>query len=264
MSTCLPTGPSPLPRPCIRRICAGLLPALAGVLLMIFPADAQEKALPFDVGETLRYSVSWEMIPAGKATFRVMEPFKVGNENAWHFALDVKSNRYIDWLYKIRDRYEGFSTPSLDRSLWYKKIQTGKDKRNILVVFDWKTHTAKYSNFNSPRDPLPIPDGTYDPLSAFYRMRCMDFDAAQSLCLPVTDGKKQFTQIGNILGKETITTASGTYDTYIVEPRVDNFSGVFEKSKDANIRLWVTADEKKIPVRIEVKVFIGAVIFELE
>jgi len=39
--------------------------------------------------------------------------------------------------------------------------------------------------------------------------------------------------------------------------------GVFEKTKDAKIHIWVTADERRIPVRIKSKVAIGSFIGEL-
>ncbi|MBT7714010.1 MAG: DUF3108 domain-containing protein, partial [Deltaproteobacteria bacterium] len=37
----------------------------------------------------------------------------------------------------------------------------------------------------------------------------------------------------------------------------------FKKSKNPTVKLWVTADDRKIPVRIKVKVFIGSIIFDL-
>ena len=48
-----------------------------------------------------------------------------------------------------------------------------------------------------------------------------------------------------------------TYDTYLIEPELKHVGGVFEKSKDAKIQLWVTADEHRIPVKIASKVAIG-------
>ncbi|MBU1698178.1 MAG: DUF3108 domain-containing protein, partial [Proteobacteria bacterium] len=102
-----------------------------------------------------------------------------------------------------------------------------------------------------------------DPVSAFYKMRAIDFETDENLSFPVTDGKKYFMQKGKVLGKEKITLPSGTFDTYVLVPQVNHFSGVFKKSENPTIKLWITADDRKIPVRIKVKVFIGSVIFDL-
>ncbi|MCD4719577.1 MAG: DUF3108 domain-containing protein [Desulfobacula sp.] len=53
------------------------------------------------------------------------------------------------------------------------------------------------------------------------------------------------------------------FDTYLLALKANHFSGVFKKSENPTVKLWVTADDRKIPVRIKVKVFIGSIIFDL-
>jgi hypothetical protein len=238
---------------------------MTGLLFFLIPlTHATEPVLPFSIGEELNYTVRWEMINAGKANFKVL-PFTIVNgKKAYHFMLEVKSNRYIDMLYKIRDRLEGFTDVKFTRSLLYKKIQSGKDKKEVMIQFDWEAATATYSNFGGKRDPIKIPLNTFDPLSAFYKMRVFNFETDQNLSFPVTDGKRYFTQKGHVVKKEKITLATGTtHDTYVLYPRVNHFSGVFKKSENPTVKAWLTADDRKIPVRIKVKVFIGSVIFDL-
>jgi hypothetical protein len=38
---------------------------------------------------------------------------------------------------------------------------------------------------------------------------------------------------------------------------------VFEKSKDAEIELWVSADKRRVPLRIKSKVIVGSFVGEL-
>ncbi len=42
-----------------------------------------------------------------------------------------------------------------------------------------------------------------------------------------------------------------------------HIGGVFEKSKNAEIKVWVTADTRRIPVKIKSKVVVGSFIGEL-
>ena len=235
---------------------------------LISPALAGEKKMPFPTGENIKYNVRWEMVKAGKASFRVLDFTDINGEKAYRFVLEIKSNRYIDIFYKIKDRHEGFTDFALTRSLLYQKIQNGKDKRDVKVVFDQDKNTpdkntAEYSNFGNKRDSIKIPANTFDPLSAFYKMRTFDFKAGQNLSFPVSNGKKHFLQKASIIKKETITISSGTYDTYQVDLAVNHFSGVFKKSENPTVKIWITADKRKIPVRIKIKVFIGSVIFDL-
>ncbi len=237
---------------------------LTGAVSFAAPAPhSGETMLPFSIGEKLHYTVRWEMVRAGKATFTVLDFSKINGKKAWHFLLDVKSSRYVDIFYKIRDRMEGFADTGLKRSLLYKKVQSGKDKKKIAVAFDWEKSTVTYSNFGGKKPPLPIPSNTVDPLSAFYKMRTLDFEVEKNFSFAVTDGKKQFIQKGEVIKKEILSLPSGTWETHLLVPQVNHFSGVFKKSENPTLKLWVTADNKKIPVRIKVKVFIGSVIFDL-
>jgi len=48
-----------------------------------------------------------------------------------------------------------------------------------------------------------------------------------------------------------------------LEPNLKDIGGVFEKSKDAKISIWVTADHRRIPVMIKSKVIVGSFVGEL-
>jgi len=48
-----------------------------------------------------------------------------------------------------------------------------------------------------------------------------------------------------------------------VEPDLQHIGGVFEKSKDAKLKIWVTADKRRIPVKVKSKVRVGSFVAEL-
>lgn len=235
------------------------------VSLFVFiamPGGARE--LPFKAGEEIRYSISWEMIPAGKAVFKANDFTTVKGEKAWYFTLEAKSNSYVSLFYKIRDKFESYTDKAFTHSLLYTKTQRGSEKKQIKVKFDWEKLLATYSNFGGRRPPVEIKEGTFDPLSSFYKLRTLDLVKKEDLFFPVTDGKKTFIQKGEIIKKETLELSSGTYETYLIIPSAEHFSGVFKKSDNPTIKVWVTADERQIPVRVKIGVFIGSVIFDLK
>ncbi len=229
-----------------------------------FPCRAAGSSdLPFSQEEELIYNVRWEMISAGKARFRVNRICDINGVKARHFTLRLESNHYIDMLYKIRDRVEGFTDTNFTRSVFYRKIQSGRDKKQIEVHFDLKNQTAEYSNFGGKRPAIHIPPGTFDPLSAFYKMRTLEFKPGKTLSFPVTDGKKYFIQKAVIIKKEKIKLARALIDTYQLDLQVNHFSGAFKKSKNPGVKIWVSADKRKIPIKIKIKVFIGSIFLEL-
>lgn len=253
-------------RPALKR--SVLLFTAGFVLLGFIPGTVNAKSLPFKEGEKITYRVSWGVIPAADVWLTVKGVSKLEGKKAWHFVMEGASKRYVDLFYKIRARFDSFTDEDFNHSLFYKVNQEGKENKKEVARFDWGKKQVHYSNFGKEREPVDIPENTFDPLASFYKLRSLNFKAAapgedKNLHFPVTDGKKCFIQKGEMIRKERISLSTKTYDTYLIAPHVDNFSGVFKKSKDPTVKVWLSADERQIPVRIVIKVFIGHVIFEL-
>ncbi|WDP84323.1 MAG: DUF3108 domain-containing protein [Desulfobacter sp.] len=234
---------------------------LAGSL--VFPGNAMAEGLPFSPGEEIHYDVKWQMYKAGEAVVKVLPFEEKKGGPAWHFELSATTNRFLDTFFKVRDHIQGFVARDFSGSVGYGYSGRGKKKKEIQVTFFPKTSTAAYSNFEEKREPIKIPRGCFDPMSSYFKMRTFDLVEGQTLSFPITDGKKTFLQKGDILGKEKLKLKSGTYDTLVIEPYVNHFSGVFEESKDPTVRVWITDDERHIPVRIKVQVVVGSIYLDL-
>lgn len=225
---------------------------------------AGEKKIPFYPGEKLTFLLKWTIIPAGESVLEVLPMKTIDGEKAYHFLLTAKSNGFIDAFYKVRDRIDAHADAKMTHSILYKKKQReGNTHRDIVVNFDWQNKKAQYINFNDKRPPIDLLPGSFDPLSAFYFVRLFDVKEKSKIERPVTDGKKCVIGKLSVIKRETIKLKSGTYDTYLIEPELKHIGGVFEKSKNAKIQLWVTADKRRIPVKIKSKVAVGSFVGEL-
>lgn len=223
-----------------------------------------EKDFPFYPGEKLTFLLKWEFIPAGESVLEVLPMETIDGVKAYHFLLTAKSNAFIDSFYKVRDRIDAYANTEMTHSMLYKKKQhEGKTQRDIVVNFDWQNNKVQYTNFKDKRPPIDILSGSFDPLSAFYFVRLFDFQEKSKIERPVTDGKKCVIGELSVIKRETLKLKSGTYDTYLIEPELKHIGGVFEKSKNAKIQLWVTADKRRIPVKIKSKVVVGSFVGEL-
>jgi hypothetical protein len=227
-------------------------------------AEELSSAAPFSPGERLEFELRWEFVPAGRATLAVMPPTEIDGKPVRHFVMTARTNRFLDTFYKVRDRIESFVDPGMNHSLFYKKRQReGKTRRDVEVRFDWEAGTAHYANFGKPRDPLPLKPGTFDPLSAFYFARTLPLKPDMVVERPVTDGKKNVIGRLAVATRETITVKGKRYDTYRLAPDLKHVGGVFEKTEDAGMDVWVTADARRIPVRIQSSVVVGDFVAEL-
>lgn len=224
------------------------------------PFSAQ---VPFNPGERLRFHLRWTVVPAGEAVLQVL-PFKtINGQKVYHFRLTAESNAFVDMFYKVRDRIDAYASVDMTRAVkYYQKLHEGNNRKDFKVHFDWKRDIALYDDGHSDNQ-IDIKPGTFDPLSVFYFSRMADFKTDGLIRCPVSDGKKCVVGQARIIKKETIEVISGRYDTYLIEPELKHVGGVFEKSKDAKIQLWVTADKRHLPVKIASKVAIGSFVGEL-
>lgn len=247
-------------------IISSLLFFIIFITSYVFPCNAKTHTtdFPFSPGEKLTFQLKWYFIPAGEAVLEVLPIEIISGIKAYHFVLVVKTNQFFDAIYKIRDRVDSYTDIGLTRSILYKKRKAGlTHKRDVVVSFNWNINEAQYSNFGRKRKPVSLPPGTFDPLSILYYLRICKFKEKFTLQKPVTDGKKCVTGSGKVIKREKIEVKSGQYDTYLLEPELKDLSGVFRKSKNATIKIWMTADKRKIPVKIKSKVAVGSFVGEL-
>lgn len=222
--------------------------------------------LPFHPGEKLEFVLKWGKIPAGKATLEVLPMNTINGEPAYHFVMTAKTNSFVDAFFKVRDKIEGFTDLGLNRSLLYKKKQReGGYKRDVMVEFDWNSQQAQYKRVDKNREepPIEIPSGTFDPLSALYFTRFADFQEGSTIERPVTDGSNTVVGVVKVIKKETLKIDGKRYETYKLQPSTEGIGGVFKESKNAKVFVWVTADERRIPVKVKSKVVVGSFVGEL-
>jgi hypothetical protein len=241
-----------------------------GLILLAFfayriaPVRADNPATPFGPGEKLIFQLKWTIFPAGEAVLEVLPNEIIDGREVRHFVLRAKSNAFVDSFYKVRERIDAYTDLALTHSVLYKKKQIeGNANRDVTVTFDWHAFTAQYMKPGKKFPPIAIAPGTFDPFGVFYYARMLEWEVGREIRCPITDGDKLVIGRARIVKRETITVSGKSYDTFLIEPDLQNIGGIFEKSKDAQIKLWVTADHRRIPVKIKSKVVVGSFVGEL-
>jgi hypothetical protein len=240
-----------------------LLLLAAGLAVGLAPGDARADA-PFGPGEKLSYDLFWTFIPAGSATLETLESEPVDGHPALHFRALAQSSPFVDKFYKVRDSIESWVDQGVTRALLYKKDQSEGDYvRHYLVRFDRNGNVAYRYSKGALKNAVLIPFGTFDPLSMLFLFRTKSLHVGMEFAAPVTDGEKSVTGTAKVVRREHLSTKAGEFDTLLVEPDVRNIGGVFRKSPDATLQVWITDDARRIPVRVKSKVAVGHFSMEL-
>ncbi len=204
--------------------------------------------------EDLLYRITWSGIPAGEAELKTIQGVKYIN-----YQLTARSLPYLDIIYPVRI-YEESTVSSGTRQpvRFYKKAREGLGRRENTaeVIFDMESGMAELRKDAEFKGRLPIPKDVHDPLSCLFWYRSKS-GPGQDESLWITDGKKIIIGTAHVIKHEDIETPAGRFRTVLVEPKMEGLSGVFKKSPGARIMVWLTDDERKIPVMVKSKVIVG-------
>jgi hypothetical protein len=159
----------------------------------------------------------------------------------------------------VRTNITSLVDANFTRSLEYiKSQQEGKTKKEIVVQFDYDDEKVVFTeNKQTPR-LLPLKRNVYDPLSIAFAFRFHPSTPQEKKTFPTCDGKKFLDVRLNVGKKSKVEVPYGSFWANDVVPDMKNLSGVFKKSPKGILRVWYSADNRRIPVKISSKVVVGS------
>lgn len=240
-----------------------ILAVVLTVFLGVGPALAESASVPFKPGEKLVFEVSWGGIAVGEAVLEVYPQATIGGEPANHFVLTAKTVGFVDMFFKVRNRIDAYTDTGMTRTVHFTNALEGKHNKNVVITFDWGESKIQRIENTEKWDPLDALPGSFDPLSVFYFTRTQKLEEHGEYERPVTDGKKNVIGRMKIVRREIIEVDGKQYDTFLIEPETRHIGGVFKESEDPSIQVWITADDRRIPVRARSKVVVGSFLGEL-
>ena len=249
---------------------------MSQLLLLAFPfccvglwqLDAEERnatdPIPFAPGEKLSFQIKWGLFPVGNAVLETHPSEELNGTLCHKVSLTVKTNKFADSIYKVRTHAVSYVEEGFTRSILYRKKQReGKTNRDVEVRFDYEKNSTRYFNHGVEGKPLKIPQRIYDPLAIAYLFRLQKAEQGKARKLPTCDGKR-VREVGVEVGEETnLKTPAGKYRAVEVSPAMENLRGVFKKSPGGFLRIWYSADARRIPVRMQSKVIVGSFVARL-
>ena len=208
--------------------------------------------IAFGAGEKLVFNVQYGLVTAGEATMEIRNIADIGGRPCYRIVTDARTNDFFSKFFTVRDRYESYMDTKELYSLRYEKhIREGKFKRDEAVDFDQVAHRAIYKD-----KVVPIPPRTQDVLSALYYVRALPLEVGQSISLANHTDKKNYPLIIKVHARERVKVDAGEFDCLVVEPILRG-PGIF--TQKGRLMVWLTDDERRMPVLMKSKVAIGHV-----
>ena len=213
----------------------------------------------FSAGERLVFDVGFGFITAGEAVMEIPDYEYAGGRKCYRIEFRVTSLPFFSSFYKVEDRYstlldvEGLFPWRLEQH-----IREGGYRRDFTADFD---HVGLVAS--TPEGTYPIPPYVHDIVSAFYFSRLLDFTGfrpGQKVHLQNFYKDSTYELDVKYRGKQTIEVDAGTFDCIVVEPLVKE-GGLFKS--EGSILVWLTDDERRVPVKVMSKIVIGSISAEL-
>lgn len=216
---------------------------------------------PFRPGELLRYEVRWAGIPVGRATLSVV--FDDSNGRAvYRVNSRAESNDIISVFFPVKDLVE--SVIDAETLLPYRlSVQQRHGRRKVKkhIEFDQESHVATLSE-KGKKIEFDVPPGVQDVLSSLYYIRSLEtLLPGDSVFIDVHESKKNWRTEVRFEKREEIQLPAGKFKTVKVRALI-RYEGLLMNKGDAFV--WLSDDERRIPVQMEGKISIGSITTVLE
>lgn len=209
--------------------------------------------VPWRIGEYFQFSIDWNGLNGGSSLMQVQNLQRVGGRRAYRIVSKTESNSFVSKFYKVRDRAESYiDAESLYSVRFIKHLREGGYKSDVDIRFDQANRKAIYSDGTT----FPVAPGVHDVLSAFYFVRTRPLPDGATMIVPTHDNKKSYEMEVKVHKRERIEVPAGKFNCVLVEPILKS-EGVF-KSK-GSILVWLTDDERRMPVLVRTKVPVGSI-----
>jgi hypothetical protein len=208
-------------------------------------------------GEKLTYRISMLGIPVGNAELEAKQ-----EQGEVRITLHIQSNPAASQLYPVDDSVE---TRHIGGNFILSRIRQSEgsfrgDRGFTLFLREKSVFWIDRLKNRSLQEPLPN-SAVVDILSGLYYLRNQPLEVGKSVVLEIFDSNRYAPTTVAVLRKEHLTLPGlREVDTLVIHPELKT-EGVFRRTGE--IMIWLTDDEKRVPVKVETRISLGKVTAEL-
>jgi hypothetical protein len=205
--------------------------------------------------EKLVYTLRYLGLPSGKAILRIDADKKEAGKEILTLNGNARTSDFISVFFEI----EGWVKSKLDKnalhSLYFQEHSqaTGHRQNDKVVLYNQQEH---YLEVDGEQHRI-LPD-TVDPLGSLYVIRLLDLEELKAgYSINIKSRKRDRTFYVKYQDTEMLKTPFGQLKTYKIYMHLKRVKAT--SKHEVSGYLWVTADEKRIPISIDIDTKAGPV-----
>ncbi|MEO0300559.1 MAG: DUF3108 domain-containing protein [candidate division WOR-3 bacterium] len=214
-------------------------------------------SLAFSEGEELVFHVYYGAFGAGIAYLRVLKC-----DSIFHFQAQGHTNKFFSIIFYVNDRIDTYSDSNFLPLKQEKNLHEGTWKKSMWYKFDYDSLKV----YDSDGKVSKMEKSAYDVLSIFYKLRNENFKIGDTLKLLLFADRKIYKIYTLVEKKEKLKTLIGEKDAIKLILLMEK-SGEYKGKSGleaifggkGGLEIWVSDDEKKVPLYMSTRVWFGSV-----
>lgn len=215
-------------------------------------------AIPFRVGETLKYRVEWSAFSsAAEVELSVPERRDLYGWQTWHFRAAIHTLGSVRSLFQIDDQFDSYSDASTFASHQFEEHldELGRTKNEVLHL------AASGEESKGPGPFVAVLPGTHDPLGMLYELRSVDWQRTPRYQALVYDGKNLYEMHARRdIADESVSVAAGRFSTSRISIRLFRYQ---KPVAGMQFEIWLANTAARTPVVMRADLPFGNVRAEL-
>ena len=211
-------------------------------------AVAPEAIFSLRPGETLLYDANIAKLNSTVARLKIVavEKRNLGGRPSWHLQAFANTENPYRMVFELDDQFDSYSDAETMVSRQYEMHLSERGQKADSV------QKMMPSVQNAPPAGMSVAlvlPGTRDPLGMLNYLRGIDWNTTHEVHSPVYDGHKMYdVRAKQVSRAQPVTVPAGSFKAMKIELRV--FENGAEM-KDAHFLLYLTNDERRLPVLLE-------------
>lgn len=226
----------------------------------------------FGRGEVLDFKMNYSIFTVGKGSARIHPNyFKFNSRDCFKVDVSAKTVGLIDWVADVDDYFGAYiDTAALLPHQFSRKIREGSYKKDEWTYFDHANKKIQVKTLDNKtgkmKDPMFYDAPQHqvrDMIGGFLFLRAMDLSKTRKGDTLAVSGffEDEFYRLRLIyLGKDITKSKAGKFRTIKLMPLIPK-NKIFDGEN--SVTTWFSDDKNRIPVKIDVQMFIGSAGVEL-
>tara|TARA_B110000196_G_scaffold88032_1_gene76353 strand:- start:554 stop:1276 length:723 start_codon:yes stop_codon:yes gene_type:complete len=227
------------------------------IFILLFFSITHGDNQNLQVGENLRYNVSFSGISAGEGTLKIISKEKINGKTTYRVQFTARTTGLINRLFPIDDTID----------IWLSENQLFPIRIHSIIN-EGNYHNTRQTDFYQKlgysiinKDTVTIEHGTHSPYSLFYFFRNKTLTDMDGLIFNTLEGKRTTSLQLNVEKNVQVIVPAGKYLCSKLTPSRINKQ---KFKNDASMSIWFSNDIYKYPVKIRLKLKYGAMMLELD